>query len=216
MTRSVNERLARIEKAVFGKVQSAEDSLGDKGTGPDGWPDIPDYIRNPDDDSTATKFMDRDKTSHDIALGLQRWVHQMNPHDAWIVQAVFPPGENIQLKGHPPVLQDEASFHVTRLETLACEERDEDVARLCNALSSRQRVGIMRLLCSRALSSGELVEMTGMAGGHLHHHLRDLLALDLLTKDSDGRYVSTAEGLQTYLTVSALQRRTSMGSRGRL
>ena len=102
---------------------------------------------------------------------------------------------------------------ISWLSKLVIEEDDGEVAKLAGVLSSKQRVGILRRLTRNELSSGELAEQTGMAGGHLHHHLRDLMHLDLLEKSEDGRYRATEKGVNTYMAMASMHRGLSYNSR---
>ncbi len=103
--------------------------------------------------------------------------------------------------------------HASSLAVLRDEEADEGVARLCSVLGSKQRISILKHLSLIDMSNGELAEATGMAGGHLHHHLRDLLSLALVEKRDDGHYFATEAGINTYLTVAGLHRRLAYDDR---
>lgn len=109
--------------------------------------------------------------------------------------------------------RDSTSISANNLFTLCNEEEDEDVALLCSVLASKQRVGILRLLTLQGLSSGELAEAMHMAGGHLHHHLRDLLKIDLVEKGDDSKYSATSKGIAAYATVALLYRKLSWNNR---
>lgn len=120
----------------------------------------------------------------------------------WLVFQAILPGEGSR-----------ADAHLTSFFTLCEEEKDEDVARLCGVLASKQRISIMKEVALNSHSSGELAETMGMAGGHLHHHLRDLLSLGLIKKDDEGRYSATHFGINAYMTAAALHRRLSYTNR---
>lgn len=140
---------------------------------------------------------------------LQQLVMQLLPvrqqvpsRDSWVLQFVLPSGEDQAL-----------TACASSFSQLQREEHDDEVARLCRALSSPQRIGLLKQLCQRSLTSGELVEISGMSGGHLHHHLRDLLNLTLVEKIQDGHYRATTAGTNAYLTIAALHRCLSYGQR---
>lgn len=103
--------------------------------------------------------------------------------------------------------------HLTSFKTLYGEESDEDIAKLCSALSSKQRIMILKNLSNNKLSSGELATLTGMTGGHLHHHIRDLLSLGLIIKEDSGKYTATNFGINAYITAASLHRRLSYDNR---
>lgn len=105
------------------------------------------------------------------------------------------------------------NVHLTSFKTLYAEESDEDIAKLCSALASKQRILILKELSMRKLTSGELTILTGMAGGHLHHHVRDLLSLGLIEKEGSGKYAATTFGLNAYITAASLHRRLSYDNR---
>lgn len=104
-------------------------------------------------------------------------------------------------------------YHLTSLFTLDKEEKDEDISEICNIFSSTQRISILRQLTKGELSSGELVEITKMAGGHLHHHLRELQAKKFINKNEHGKYRATEYGINIYLTIAALNRRITYNKR---
>lgn len=99
------------------------------------------------------------------------------------------------------------NHQLTALSVLDNEEKDEDIELLCNVLSSKQRISILRHLAKNEYSSGELVELTKMAGGHLHHHLKELLVNKFICKKDNGKYIATDQGINVYLTIAALNRR---------
>ncbi|WP_055669884.1 ArsR family transcriptional regulator [Desnuesiella massiliensis] len=107
-------------------------------------------------------------------------------------------------------------YQLTSLFTLDEEEPDEDIEALCNVLSSKQRICILRYLTKNEYSSGELVEITKMAGGHLHHHLKELLSNKFICKNENGKYTATNQGLNVYLTIAALNRRLKYDDRTNL
>ena len=100
-----------------------------------------------------------------------------------------------------------SSIQVTSFSTLYQEENDSDLASICNVLSSKQRLVIIRILAKQNLSSGELMKATKMAGGHLHHHLKDLQNKGFVVKQANGKYAATDFGLNAYLTVASLNRK---------
>lgn len=104
-------------------------------------------------------------------------------------------------------------YHVTSLFTLSEEEDDDEVARLCSALSSKQRIYILKHLAQNEMSSGELASVTKMAGGHLHHHLNELMNNNMIYKTNCGKYTATRDGINTYLTIAGLNRRLEYDSR---
>lgn len=155
--------------------------------------DTPTEIKTPEKD--FSKFIDEIKSS------MQKLHHDFPDDDRVIFQAVIHNKEG------------SANYHVTSLETLEKEERDEELASICTILSSTQRISILRHLSKGELSSGELVEKTKMAGGHLHHHLRELQSKNFIKKTDHGKYEASEDGLNAYLTIAALNRRLTYNHR---
>jgi len=82
---------------------------------------------------------------------------------------------------------------------------DESVAAIGYALSSAQKVGLLRSLLGKpSESAAALGEATGLSTGSLYHHLRDLMHADLITQAARNRYVLTERGLRVLLVLSAL------------
>lgn len=82
---------------------------------------------------------------------------------------------------------------------------DEAVAAIGYALSSAQKVGLLRSLLGKSSESASaLGEATGLSTGSLYHHLRDLMHADLITQSARNRYVLTERGLRVLLVLSAL------------
>lgn len=106
-----------------------------------------------------------------------------------------------------------SSVHLTNFKTLFEEENDEDIAKLCSALASKQRILILKNLVLGRLTSGELSELTGMTGGHLHHHIKDLLNLGFIEKDASFKYYATEFGVNAYVTAASMHRRLSYDNR---
>lgn len=136
-----------------------------------------------------------------LMIGLRPWGENLAEGDRLVMQFVLS-GREGEIRGQ-----------VSSLHVLRDEEDDEGVARLCSVLASRQRISIIKHLTRASMTNGELAEATGMAGGHLHHHLRDLISLSLVEKHHDGRYLATEAGINTYLTVAALHRRLTYDDR---
>src|SRR5581483_1865691 len=83
----------------------------------------------------------------------------------------------IQLAGRPFRFQQ-------RLPAQSLFEADPDLlTQIFAALSSPHRVIILRTLCERPCTAQQLQEVLGMgSAGQLYHHLKELLAADLITQ----------------------------------
>ena len=129
------------------------------------------------------------------------------------LRANFNEDDTLTFEAIIPDENETAYAHLTSFKTLFNEENDEDIAKLCSALSSKQRIIILKNLWKNKLSSGELAVLTGMTGGHLHHHLKDLLSLGLIVKEDSGKYTATNSGVNAYITAASLHRRLSYDNR---
>lgn len=82
---------------------------------------------------------------------------------------------------------------------------DEAAAQLGYALSSPQKVGLLRaLLGHQSESASALGETAGLSTGSLYHHLRDLMHAGLLTQAGRSRYAITPQGQKVLLLLLAL------------
>lgn len=130
----------------------------------------------------------------DINERLQIFKTHFEENDSIIFQAVLHDKDNA------------GNYNLTSLFTVDKEEDDEAIEGLCKVLASKQRICILRHLSKNQYSSGELVEITQMAGGHLHHHLKELLFHKFIFTTDNGKYAATRLGIDTYLTIAALNR----------
>lgn len=82
---------------------------------------------------------------------------------------------------------------------------DEAAAQLGYALSSPQKVGLLRALLGRdSESAADLGATAGLSTGSLYHHLRDLMHAGLLAQAGRSRYAITARGQRVLLVLLAL------------
>ena len=194
--KSLEARLKALEEAVFGKSQEAPSrpALFSSSYGVE-------YTPPP----LPGKSGEAIKNSADVAAELKEWIGAQMPEDTYLVLAAVGSldGEAID------------AFQLSGLASLQGEDLDEQVASLCSALSSRQRVAILRLLSHAPQTSGELATATGMAGGHLHHHIRELTGLKLVYKDDEGMYRISQKGVWAYMMSTALYRYLYMLARHR-
>ncbi len=92
---------------------------------------------------------------------------------------------------------------------------DTGLADLVQPFSSPQRIAILNALARRKLASSELAAETGLAGGQLYHHLKELTRAGLVRSAGRGAYEMTVGGLTTFVTLSLLSRaRRSDGAGG--
>lgn len=91
---------------------------------------------------------------------------------------------------------------------------DADLCEFVVPFSSPQRVAILNALAGEdVLPTHALSEKTGLVGGQLYHHLKELLRAGLVTAAGRGAYALTEGGLSSFLTLSLLsrERRTWLG-----
>lgn len=82
---------------------------------------------------------------------------------------------------------------------------DEAAATLGYALSSPQKVGLLRaLLAGEAETAAALGAATSLSTGSLYHHLRDLMHAGLIRQESRNRYLLSERGLRVLLLMLAL------------
>ncbi len=82
---------------------------------------------------------------------------------------------------------------------------DTEVARLGYALSSPQKVALIRLLHTGGeQSAAQLGEQAGLTTGSLYHHLRELIHADVLTQETRNRYSLSERGRQAVLALASL------------
>ena len=77
------------------------------------------------------------------------------------------------------------------------------VERLLAPLAHESRVRIMQVLCEGNCTSSELSVATGLTGGNLYHHLRDLIHAGYVRELAKG-YALSNVGLQLLLTVTGI------------
>jgi len=83
----------------------------------------------------------------------------------------------------------------------------EAFTRACQPFSSPQRVQILKqLFGSSGKTAGDIRESTGLAGGQLYHHLKDLIHSGLVRQTSRGEYRLTGPGMVTLLSMDLLAR----------
>lgn len=77
------------------------------------------------------------------------------------------------------------------------------VERLLAPLAHESRVRIMQAMYDGPKSSGELSQATGLTGGNLYYHLKELMHAAYV-KDTGGAYDLTELGYQLLITVTAI------------
>jgi len=80
------------------------------------------------------------------------------------------------------------------------------VERMLSPLAHESRGRILQALYEKPLGSSGLTEATGLRGGNLHHHLKELLYSDYV-RQQEGAYALTGLGRQLFLTLASLASR---------
>jgi len=80
----------------------------------------------------------------------------------------------------------------------------ERVAKLVAPLSSRQRVAILKALIEGPKTPSELSRITGMRGGELYHHLKELIRSGYVEARGRGVYALTFKGEAVFSVVAGL------------
>jgi len=78
------------------------------------------------------------------------------------------------------------------------------VAKLLSPFSSEQRILILKTLIKGDRSSSELSRETGLEGGQLYHHLKELALAEYIELKERGIYALTEKGQVALLTVLAM------------
>jgi len=78
------------------------------------------------------------------------------------------------------------------------------VAKLLSPFSSEQRILILKTLIKGDRSSSELSRETGLEGGQLYHHLKELALAEYIELKERGIYTLTEKGRMVLLTVLAM------------
>ena len=78
------------------------------------------------------------------------------------------------------------------------------VAKLLSPFSSEQRILILKTLIKGDRSSSELSRETGLEGGQLYHHLKELALAEYIEPKERGIYSLTEKGQMALLTVLAM------------
>lgn len=82
----------------------------------------------------------------------------------------------------------------------------EEIDAIASAFSSPQRIAICAELLKGKSTSSELEKNSGLTGGQLYHHLKDLLNAHIVVQDSRGVYRLTTLGLREYMCMAVLAR----------
>ncbi|MDK2876050.1 MAG: hypothetical protein PWQ22_460 [Archaeoglobaceae archaeon] len=82
--------------------------------------------------------------------------------------------------------------------------KEEKVAEKISAISNAVRIKILKILARGAKSYAELERETGLKGGHLHFHLKNLISAEYVIRNSKG-YAITGEGLRILKLLSDLK-----------
>jgi hypothetical protein len=114
----------------------------------------------------------------------------------WVVQYA------VQLHSHDTAKPEMQTFTEARLARVS----DESVAVLGSAISSPQKVALLRALMvsSSGESAAALGVATGLSTGSLYHHLHDLMHADLIGQTARNCYVLTERGRRVLLVLLAL------------
>lgn len=84
------------------------------------------------------------------------------------------------------------------------ELEEKEMAEKISAISNAVRIKILKALAVGGKSYAELERFTGIRGGHLQFHLKNLIKAGYATRGLRGDYVITAEGLKILKLISEL------------
>ncbi len=114
----------------------------------------------------------------------------------WAVQYAVPPPVGSAAKAAPVAFTEDQLARVT----------DEAAATLGSAISSPQKVALLRALLASTTgeSAAALGAATDLSTGSLYHHLHDLMHAALIGQSARNRYVLTERGRRVLLVLLAL------------
>jgi DNA-binding HxlR family transcriptional regulator len=87
-------------------------------------------------------------------------------------------------------------------DILKCSPRR--VANLLSPFSNEQRILILKSLIEKDRGSSELSQATGLEGGQLYHHIKELALAEYVEQKERGVYALTEKGKMALLTVLAM------------
>jgi hypothetical protein len=109
---------------------------------------------------------------------------------------------------HPALGDSDTAFKTGTITVSAAQIQratDEAAALLGYALSSPQKVGLLRALLGHASeSAAALGAAAQLSTGSLYHHLRDLMHAGLIAQEGRNRYQITPRGQRVLLLLLAL------------
>lgn len=110
-------------------------------------------------------------------------------------------------------LDAEAAWSTVQVTWLGALREDDSysTARYCAALANEHRIKILKALAGQEQTTAQLSEFTGLEGGPLYHHLKELITARFVQQRERSCYKITREGLDALLTVGALNRRNTWG-----
>jgi DNA-binding transcriptional ArsR family regulator len=77
------------------------------------------------------------------------------------------------------------------------------VERILSPLAHEARIRLLQILYSGPKSSSELSELTGLKGGNLHYHLKELMYADYV-REKERQYSLTRLGIQLLITTTCI------------
>lgn len=81
---------------------------------------------------------------------------------------------------------------------------DDDLSSFATAFSYPARLRLLRTFIGGARTTAELTKATGLAGGQLYHHLRELTSRGFVSRDKHGIHSLTQLGKTAYLGLNLL------------
>ncbi|MEM3511195.1 MAG: winged helix-turn-helix domain-containing protein [Candidatus Jordarchaeales archaeon] len=84
---------------------------------------------------------------------------------------------------------------------------EEEVADMLTSISNSMRIKILKILSKGRKNYVDIERMTGMRGGHLQFHLRNLIDTGYVTQEKPkGKYLITSKGLRVLKLMCELKR----------
>jgi len=127
------------------------------------------------------------KSDQDVIVYLAGMWNRHDRRLGWGLCSVYLGGDNYEGGHEHPALHTAAA----------------SVERILSPLAHEARVRIMQAMYDAPKSSGELSEATGLRGGNLHYHLKELIHAAYVS-ETRGVYDLTPLGCQMLMTVTML------------
>ena len=129
-----------------------------------------------------------------VSKALEESLREVEEGSAFVCAGVIKKGDEIH---------DSWNFNFTLKEVV--ETHPRRIVNIVSPLTNEKRIDILRLILKeRTVSMSKLSEKTGMEGGELYHHLKELIRNGFIKLVRRGTYTLTTKGEIALIIVSGL------------